>query len=150
MSDAELPAIKNAIESTVGALFKPSIAVRPKLMVPGASEDRQELLHTLMDTYVKNDVLSIQQSIVNRELVGCCVAGAAAAGRQALLLGGALPGSGLCAGAGRPAQPAARRTSSAAPNRSQPLALNRSLSPAHHLSRPARRGVHDGAVALPV
>lgn len=62
-----MAAVKNAIEATVGSLMKPSSSARPKLGVPGASEDRQELLHTLMDTYVKNDVLSIQQSIVNRE-----------------------------------------------------------------------------------
>ena len=80
VAEAELAAVKNAIEVTVGTLAKPATAVRPKLTVPGASEDRQELLHTLMDTYVKNDVLSIQQSIVNRKrgvrrrgwAHGCC------------------------------------------------------------------------------
>lgn len=39
--------------------------VRPTIHVPGASDERIQLLHTLMDTYIKNDVLSIQQSIVH-------------------------------------------------------------------------------------
>lgn len=59
--------MKNAIEVTLASFAKPAAAIRPKLSVLGVSEDRQELLHTLMDTYVKNDVLSIQQSIINRE-----------------------------------------------------------------------------------
>lgn len=67
VADRDLPAVQSAIEVSVATAAKPATAIRPKLNVPGASEDRQELLHTLMDTYVKNDVLSIQQSIVNRE-----------------------------------------------------------------------------------
>lgn len=67
VAEGDLEAMKNAIEVTLASFAKPAAAIRPKLSVPGVSEDRQELLHTLMDTYVKNDVLSIQQSIVNRE-----------------------------------------------------------------------------------
>ena len=67
MGEKDVPAIESAIEVTLAAFAKPATAIRPKLTVPGVSEDKQELLHTLMDTYVKNDVLSIQQSIVNRE-----------------------------------------------------------------------------------
>ncbi len=67
VNDADVASVKNAIEVSLAAFAKPATAVRPKLTVQGISEDRQELLHTLMDTYVKNDVLSIQQSIVNRE-----------------------------------------------------------------------------------
>jgi hypothetical protein len=67
VAEGELGAVRAALEATAAAATKPSTVVRPKLTVPGASEERQELLHTLMDTYVKNDVLSIQQSIVNRE-----------------------------------------------------------------------------------
>ncbi|PRW61146.1 starch phosphorylase [Chlorella sorokiniana] len=65
VNDADVASVKNAIEVSLAAFAKPATAVRPKLTVQGISEDRQELLHTLMDTYVKNDVLSIQQSIVN-------------------------------------------------------------------------------------
>ena len=64
---ADLAAVQAALELTLASAAKQAVASRPKLSVPGATEDRQELLHTLMDTYVKNDVLSIQQSIVNRE-----------------------------------------------------------------------------------
>ena len=67
VNDADVASVKNAIEVSLAAFAKPATAVRPKLTVQGISEDRQELLHTLMDTYVKNDVLSIQQSIVNRK-----------------------------------------------------------------------------------
>lgn len=70
VNDADVASVKNAIEVSLAAFAKPATAVRPKLTVQGISEDRQELLHTLMDTYVKNDVLSIQQSIVNREQRG--------------------------------------------------------------------------------
>ncbi|KAL4434815.1 hypothetical protein ABPG77_005342 [Micractinium sp. CCAP 211/92] len=63
--ESDMEAMKNAIEVLLASFSKPAAAVRPKLSVPGVTEDRQELLHTLMDTYVKNDVLSIQQSIVN-------------------------------------------------------------------------------------
>ena len=86
VNDADVASVKNAIEVSLAAFAKPATAVRPKLTVQGISEDRQELLHTLMDTYVKNDVLSIQQSIVNREQRGrveptaaACSAAAAAA-----------------------------------------------------------------------
>ncbi len=68
--ESDMEAMKNAIEVLLASFSKPAAAVRPKLSVPGVTEDRQELLHTLMDTYVKNDVLSIQQSIVNRECGG--------------------------------------------------------------------------------
>ncbi|KAL4856697.1 Glycogen phosphorylase 1 [Chlorella vulgaris] len=64
IGDLDVAAVQSAVEVTLAASPK-AASVRPKLKVPGASEDRQELLHTLMDTYVKNDVLSIQQSIVN-------------------------------------------------------------------------------------
>ena len=67
VSAQDIPAMSAALEALLASYTKSSSSVRPKLSVPGASEDRQELLHTLMDTYVKNDVLSIQQSIVNRE-----------------------------------------------------------------------------------
>ena len=67
VAEQDIPAMTAALEALLASYSKPSASVRPKLSVPGASEDRQELLHTLMDTYVKNDVLSIQQSIVNRE-----------------------------------------------------------------------------------
>lgn len=70
VNDADVANVKNSIEVSLAAFAKPATAVRPKLTVQGISGDRQELLHTLMDTYVKNDVLSIQQSIVNRERRG--------------------------------------------------------------------------------
>ena len=83
VAEQDIPAMAAALEALLASYAKPSASVRPKLSVPGASEDRQELLHTLMDTYVKNDVLSIQQSIVNREWMQGAATAAAAAGAAA-------------------------------------------------------------------
>ena len=93
VTDADVPAIKQALEVTLASTGASAVSSRPKVAVPGAAEDRQDLLHSLMgeradqgglqqaadalpvnnqshhaaDTFLKNDVLSIQQSIVNRE-----------------------------------------------------------------------------------
>ncbi|GAB4815011.1 hypothetical protein N2152v2_002057 [Parachlorella kessleri] len=62
LGDGEVAAVQQALEVTL-ASSKPGSS-RPKLSPAGQSSERSELLHTLMDTYVKNDVLNIQQSIV--------------------------------------------------------------------------------------
>lgn len=104
VADDDIASIKQAIEVTLASSGASGVGIRPKVAVPGAAEDRQDLLHSLMgeqlpswlavvacavcagwhfqallnagcgcsfgrcaDTYVRNDVLSIQQSIVNRE-----------------------------------------------------------------------------------
>lgn len=65
VSDKDVAAIKQALEVTLVSSGASAVTSRPKVAVPGAAEERQDLLHSLMDTFLKNDVLSIQQSIVN-------------------------------------------------------------------------------------
>lgn len=139
VDDAELANVKAAIEVTLAAFSKPATAVRPKLTVPGASEDRQELLHTLMDTYVKNDVLSIQQSIVNRERAAGPPS-TAAAGLSAR----------RCSAAARASIPSCSAAHLGLLLRAvaQPPPQRHALL--HSPGPPRRRGVHDGAVPLHV
>lgn len=62
MADEDIYGMKAALEISLAACVKCNI--RPKLTVPGAPEERAELLHTLMDTYTTTSVLDIQQAII--------------------------------------------------------------------------------------
>lgn len=61
--ESQVSTIVNALEVTISNTNR--CDSRPALNVPGAPAERGQLLYTLMDTYIKNDVLSIQQSIVH-------------------------------------------------------------------------------------
>jgi starch phosphorylase len=62
VADEDIYGMKAALEISLAACIKCN--VRPKLTVPGAPEERAELLHTLMDTYTTTSVLDIQQAII--------------------------------------------------------------------------------------
>lgn len=62
VADEDVFGVKAALEISLAACIKCN--VRPKLTVPGAPEERAELLHTLMDTYTTTSVLDIQQAII--------------------------------------------------------------------------------------
>jgi len=63
---AEVANIKKALEVLLRSRAGP-VTPRPKFTTVSIQQDenKRELLYTLMDTYRKNDVLSIQESIVN-------------------------------------------------------------------------------------
>ena len=63
VADADLASIQAAVEASLASHAKGG-NIRPKLKVSGATEQRAELLHTLMDTYTNNSVLDIQQTII--------------------------------------------------------------------------------------